>query len=249
MQLIGHRGARGEAPENTLSSFRHLHALGIQRVEFDLRLSKDKQIVIIHDDTLERTTNGTGLVSDFYEQELKQLDACAKFDASLASEGVPTLTEVLAVFDHLQHAQLEVKPLDARDHETMCKLISETLKQFKLEHVCVITSSDIAFLESCKKFCPHLKRGYIYFEPEYNAFEVCEQHACSLLALYWKFCSKEVVEKVHAREMEISVWTVNETTDFKSLVNMGVDSIITDFPAKMLPLIQSPEFPRAELKQ
>lgn len=238
MQLIGHRGARGEAPENTLSSFRHLHALGIQRVEFDLRLSKDKQIVIIHDDTLERTTNGTGLVSDFSAQELKQLDARKSFDETLSSEGVPTLAEVLAVFDNLQHAQLEVKPLDARDHEIMCTLISETLKQFKLESVCVITSSDIAFLGSVKKFCPHLKRGYIYFEPEYNAFEVCEQNACSLLALYWKFCSKEVVEKVHTKGMEVSVWTVNETSDFEALVSMGVDSIITDFPAKMLPLIQ-----------
>jgi glycerophosphoryl diester phosphodiesterase len=245
VKIIGHRGAKQEAPENTLLSFNHLKSLGIQSVEFDLRLSADNEIVIIHDDTLERTTNSEGLVRDKTAAELKALDASSYFsdDASKALskrwavDGVPTLKEVLKVFDKLEHAQLEVKPSEKADHEQICQKILECVNELGVQDKCVITSSDYDFLESCKIYAPNMKRGFVYLDIKYQPIETALALSCDLLAIYWKFCSQELIDQAHNKGLKISAWTVNEQEAFTNLKNWGIDSIITDYPSELMHLV------------
>jgi len=240
MILIGHRGAKNEAPENTLMGFKHLKNLGIQNVEFDLHLSADQELVIIHDKTLERTTNGTGLVRTKTAKELKLLDACSYFSKNITAEGVPTLKEVLSVFDQLEHAQLEVKPPRFEDHQIICNKIKQTLDELNLLQQCVVTSFDYSFLESCKHYQPELKRGFLCEKKGAALMDPVEatlKLECQLLAIDWQLCTEEMIQRAHKNHLQISVWTVDDEKVFKQLMAWGIDSIITNCPSKFIPLI------------
>jgi glycerophosphoryl diester phosphodiesterase len=237
MFLIGHRGAKAEAPENTLYGFQHLRNLGINHVEFDLRLSADQELMIIHDDTLERTTDGAGNIIDFSARQLKNLNACKHFDASLPCEGVPTLDDVFSLWPKLQHAQLEVKPPRPEDHKIICEKIRACCEKYKLKDKCVVTSSDHAFLETCKSELSDFKRGLVYLDVETKPIESALKLGCAYLCIYWKFCYLELIQQAQSEGLHVSAWTVNETTIFKKLQDYGINSIISDYPTQMSALI------------
>lgn len=234
MFLIGHRGARKEAPENTIMGFEHLRDLGINSAEFDLHLSKDKKIVIIHDETLDRTTKGKGKVCNYTAEELKAFD-------------VPELKEVLSVFKHIDHVQLEVKSPKKKNYKIICELIASTLKELKLEKSCVITSFDIDFLKSAEKHASHLRRGLIYQKGRIpralsensvkTLLEITKKLNVQLLAINHKNCTRFLIEQAKANNLEISSWTVNTKADFLRLKKWGIDSIITDRPSKLKQLL------------
>lgn len=229
MILIGHRGAKNEAPENTLAGFIHLKNLGIQNVEFDIRVSADQQLVIIHDETLDRTTHAKGLVRNKSAAELKLLN-------------VPNLKETLQVFDKLQHAQLEVKPPHTEDHQLICEGIDKVVHELGLQDKCVITSFDYTFLQSCLKFVPHLSRGFLCEESgaeKFDPIKVALQLECCLLALEWTLCNEEFIQRAHQASLAISAWTVDDVQKFKQLMNWGIDSIITNYPSQFLDLVNS----------
>jgi len=239
--LIGHRGARYEAPENTLAGFKHLLALGIQQIEFDLRLSADNELVVIHDETLDRTTNANGLVREQSSQNLKQLDACSHFfcDSTINKgnqtiEGVPSLKEVLELFNNLQHAQLEVKPPKREDHSIICERIDKALNTPTLRKVCHITSSDIDFLMSCQQQLPDIKRGYVSLNHIQNPINLCTQLDYHLLAIKWQICSESLIQQAKQNNLITSAWTVNDANAFTELQNWGIDSIITDYPSQFI---------------
>lgn len=239
MHLIGHRGAREEAPENTLYGFEHLRKLNIHRVEFDVRLNKDKELVVIHDESLDRTTDTQGLIKDFTTQELKAVNACAQFSQSVAAEGVPSLREVLQQWPDLLHAQIEVKPPEIEDHQIICEQIQSLLFELGLQKQCMITSSDIAFLESCKTFASDITRGYIYYDLEKKPIETCLETEAGLLAIHWKLCYQELIEQAHEAGLEVSAWTVNKEKAFLRLKSWGIDSIISDYPSTLAHLVDA----------
>ena len=110
IDLYGHRGAQNEAPESTLSGFRHAIAIGLTAVEFDVQRTADRQLVVIHDATLDRTTNGHGPVADLTLADLQRLDARAQFPDWPEPVTVPTLAEVLHVVSGMEHLLVEIKP-------------------------------------------------------------------------------------------------------------------------------------------
>lgn len=231
MLLIGHRGARNEAPENTLEGFKHIRNLGINSMEFDLRLSKDHKIVIIHDETLDRTTNTKGKVYDFTAEELKAF-------------AVPELKEALSLFEHIEHAQLEVKSPKTEHHEIICKGISDCLKELNCELNCVITSFDTNFLTSAEKYAGHIRRGLIYQKgripkalsekSSHALIDLVKELKAELLAINYRNCTKFLIDLAKKNNIETSTWTVNEDADFKRLKDLGIDSIITDCPSRFL---------------
>ncbi len=231
MLLVGHRGARNEAPENTLEGFEHIKKLGMHSMEFDLRLSKDHKIVIIHDETLDRTTNKKGKVYDFTAEELKAF-------------AVPELKEVLGLFDHIEHAQLEVKSPKKEHHEIICKGIAACLKELNCEKNCVITSFDTDFLKSTENFVPHLRHGLIYqkgrvpralSEKSANSLiDLAKELNAGLLAINYRNCTQFLIGLAKKNNIETSTWTVNEEANFLRLKEWGIDSIITDCPSRFL---------------
>ena len=115
MRIIGHRGARREAPENTLAGFRHLRSLGIDHVELDVRLSADHQLVVLHDTTVNRTTNGKGAAREMTATALGALNAAASFPGWQEATPIPLLRDVLTEWPELESIQLEVKTTHVPD--------------------------------------------------------------------------------------------------------------------------------------
>ncbi|MDP1539314.1 MAG: glycerophosphodiester phosphodiesterase family protein [Moraxellaceae bacterium] len=235
-RLIGHRGARGEAPENTLAGFHHLINLGIRAVEFDIRVSADQELIVIHDDRLERTTNGVGLVREYTHAELSQLDACRpQWPYWPNAEGVPTLAQVLALLTDFEHIELEVKPCNDEDQAVIVQKLPALWQQFNLSGRTRTTSFDLRYLSAIAKHAPELTRGFL-FEHDFagNPIAMAQALGCSSLGPHQARCEPELIQQAHDAGLIISTWTVNDAERAQELVTMGVDGIITDVPTQAL---------------
>lgn len=233
MLIIGHRGARGEAPENTLSGFNYLKSLGVLALELDIHVCKDQQLVVIHDDSLERTTTGVGLVKDHSSTDLAALNACIHFKDWPYKDGVPLLQEVLALVSDFSHLQLEVKVKDAQDYVIVGRELAKLWPQFG--HRMVTTSFNINYLAYMQENYPHISRGLLV-ESDFtgNIIATAQQLDCQLIAPHHSLLNKTLVDAAHQQQLIVSTWTVNETQRMQDLSAMGVDSLITDYPSLAL---------------
>jgi len=230
MIVYGHRGAKGEAPENSLAGFRHAFRHGIRNFELDLVLSKDGKPVIIHDLTVDRTTGKTGEVHNFTAAELADMDARHNTTAWPSKAGVPSLETLLDEFPDIEHLQLEVKTDERKRLNVLCNRIIEVIQHRDLYSQAVVTSSDTKFLREVKRRDRNVKIGLVTNKKFPQPVNVAARLHCDFLCLGWKICNRGLVEDAHRRGMKVSTWTVNRIHDMLYLEDMGVDSIITDFP-------------------
>ena len=239
MLVYGHRGAGGEAPENTIAGCRHAIERGTRYLELDMRLSKDDQIVMIHDESVDRTADDKGKVNSYTVAELKGMDARQSGAPWPDKEGVGivTLDEMLDATQEIKGYQLEVKTGSTEQMERIAELLAEKFPSEASVEKVVITSSSLTLLQRLMTLAPHIPRGYISITP--NPFPVLDRFKCSLLAMNWSVCN--IINLGHARRkgLHISVWTVNDASVIKNLHRSKVDSVITDFPSMALPLIAS----------
>lgn len=236
MKIIGHRGARREAPENTLAGFRHLHALGVRAVEFDIQVSADGKLVIIHDPALERTTSGQGAVGEYLATELAALDACHQaFPDWPVSEGVPRLEEVLALLGDFDHLELEVKARTPADEAAVIARLPALWERFGLAGRARTTSFNPRYLMGIREVAPHITRGFLY-EEDFIGDPLAAAMAlgCTSLGPHQARCTAELVAAAHATGLIVSTWTVNTRERALELAAMGVDGIITDVPTQAL---------------
>ncbi len=235
MRLIGHRGARGEAPENTEVGFSYLRSLGINSVELDIQLSKDDELMVIHDASLNRTCNGAGNVRQWLAADLAQLNATQSFPGWSKASGVPRFADVLAHWPELEHIQIEVKSTDT---ESLKKVVNglRTILQPYQNHPgeFVITSSDVMLLKLAKQHLPQINRGYVAQQFCRDPIAVCDFYQCSHLILNQHRCSYKTLTDAQLMGLHVSCWTVNDIRRAKELRLWGVDSLITDVPQKML---------------
>lgn len=236
MKLIGHRGARREAPENTLAGFRHLRGLGVRAVEFDIQVSADGKLVIIHDPDLERTTSGKGSVSEYLATELAELDAChVAFPAWPVSEGVPRLEEVLALLPDFDHLELEVKARTPEDEAAVIARLPALWERHGLAGRARTTSFNPRYLMGIRDAAPHITRGFL-FEEDFAGDPVATALAlgCSSLGPHQARVTAELVRAAHDAGLIVSTWTVNTRERALALAALGVDGIITDVPTQAL---------------
>lgn len=227
--IYGHRGAKGEAPENTLASFEQCLQHGVRRCELDLHLSRDGELMVIHDPTLKRTTGRRGKVAQHDAEEL------VKYDARQGGPGwktpcpIPRLSELFEKCD-FEHWQLEVKSA-SRDRAARTVLAIKALaERYQLKERITVTSSSREVLRALNRLAPEISRGLV---AEYNwldPLKVARQYGCDLLALKWTLCTPERLEKAKKQGLHVSVWTVNEPALMRRLADFGVDSLITDYP-------------------
>lgn len=234
MILIGHRGARKEAPENTQAGFNHLRQLGINHVELDVRLSKDQQLVVLHDSTVNRTTNAKGKVLDFDAAELQNIDATVPIPNWPEPSGIPLLEHVITEWPQLKSIQLEVKTADKPVLETIAHGLTRLIAQFDLFNKAVVTSSDQNLLSIMHRIAPHVRRGFVAERFTREPLEVCLNHHCSHLVLNHHRCTPGMIHSAHDQGLEISTWTVNDVNTARRLQQWSVDSIITDVPSLLL---------------
>lgn len=230
MIIYGHRGARGEAPENTLAGFETAYRHGIRHFELDVQLSADGVPVVIHDITVDRTTDQQGKVASFTAAQLAAMDARGNTAPWPDSTGVPPLEQVLDTCPEVLHYQLEVKP-DARTRlNILCNRLTELIQRRQLFDTVVVTSSDAWFLQQIKRRNRKIHTGYVAGRRFPRPVATARRLHCSYLIPSWRICSPELVRQAQRLDMQVSVWTVNRIHDMLAMEEMGVNSIITDYP-------------------
>lgn len=227
--IYGHRGAKGEAPENTLASFQQCLAHGVTRCELDLHLSRDGQLMVIHDPTLKRTTGRRGKVVEHDAADLVGYDARHGGPGWKTPCPIPTLEQLFEQCP-FEHWQLEVKSASRVRAARTVLAIQALAERFGIKDKVTVTSSSREVLRALKRLTPELSRGLV---AEYNwldPLKVAAHYECHMLALNWTLCTPERLLKAQKAGLHVSVWTVNEPALMRRLADFGVNSIITDFP-------------------
>lgn len=230
MLIYGHRGARGEAPENTLPSFDKALQAGVTRVELDLHLSADQQLMVIHDPTLQRTTGIRGKVARHTAEQLTRLDARHGLAGWEAPCPIPTLEQLFEQFPQFEHYQLEVKSGSRAQARPVLDAIMRLVERYRLQDKVVITSASRHLLRYARdSHCP-LPTGLVEEHGILDPVKSALRYQCRFLALSWKLCTPARVAQAQRHGLHVSVWTVNEPELMLKLREMGVDSLITDVP-------------------
>lgn len=236
MRLIGHRGARGEAPENTLSGFRYLRQLGVRAVELDIQVSADGELVIIHDNALERTTLSSGDVSRTDSATLARVNATQRaFPDWPEVEGVPTLREVMTLLHDFEHIQFEVKAASETDCQTVARQFSLLWREFGFGDRAFTTSFNPRYLQLVRETDPEVPRGFL-FEKDFagNPVEDALALGCRALGPHQARCDKALVTAAREASLLLTTWTVNDIARMHELAKLGVNGVITDVPARAL---------------
>lgn len=232
--LIGHRGARGEAPENTLASFIHAYELGIRDFELDIRLSKDGVLMVNHDITTLRTTGTDGNIEALNSIELMQLDARKNTSGWPTLCPIPTLEQVLNACPNVQSWQFEVKTTSVKTLKDIAKALNSLIVKRNLIDVATVTSLDKRMVRIMQATNPNIKRGYVCEKLSKNPIETALKYQCSHLCLNYKIASEALVAQAKAYGLHVSCWTVNDLKSADALIKSGVDSLIVDYPSAFM---------------
>jgi glycerophosphoryl diester phosphodiesterase len=219
MILIGHRGAKAHAPENTILGFKNGAKLGANAIEFDVRFTKDKVPVVIHDATVDRTTNGKGKVASFDLNELRKLDAGK-------GEKIPTLKEAL-----LFCKKQKVTPLIELKEKKHTKIIADTIKKTKTKPI--VLSFYPEALKQFKTHAPNIETAFLFSNKIKNVAGFMKLG--KVLKASWLFGRKDTVDKklietAHKWKFKIAVWVCNTKKEISEFRKLGVDGIASDKP-------------------
>ncbi|MDF1653633.1 MAG: glycerophosphodiester phosphodiesterase family protein [Coxiellaceae bacterium] len=227
---LAHRGASALAPENTLAALRLAAELGASWVEFDVTLTADDEVVVIHDDTVNRTTDGRGKVRRLTLRQIQKLDAGSWFAPVFAGECVPTLAQWLQLAAELKlNLNIECK-CASRDAQTLVAAVKQLIHQYPLAKDCSIlmSSGQAVCVEQCQQQLPHLPRALIVDRYSANVAQQAEQYECVSVNIDQRLVKAGDVKAIHQAGLAVLVWTVNNAERIKSLYTMGVDGIFSD---------------------
>lgn len=233
-RLIGHRGAKESAPENTLASIREAARQGARWVELDVMLSRDQRPVIIHDDTLDRTTSGTGPVPLRDVADLRALDAGTWFDAKFAGEPLPTLEEAVALIDELGLGlNLEIKPYPGQEVATATVALETLRPLWPAGRPLLISSFEIPCLEVAQSLWPEIPRGYLIWEEPEDWAAIADRVGAATINVNHEWQTPETIAAYRATGRAVLAYTVNESERAKTLFDWGVAAIFTDAPGRL----------------
>lgn len=233
--IIGHRGAAALAPENTLAGLRAAARHGARMVEVDVKLTADDVPVLLHDDTVDRTTDGTGPAATMRLCNLRKLDAGRWFDPAFAGERVPTLAECLALAVELDLAlNLEIKPCPGREVETAERALDEARRLWPADRPPpLISSFAVACLHVARDIVPDWPRGYLIWERPDDWAEIADAVDAATLNVHHPFETPESLAAYRATGRPVVAYTVNDPARADALLAQGVAAIITDCPDRV----------------
>jgi len=225
MWKIGHRGACGHGPENTLTSMKKALTLGVHGFEFDIQMSKDGEPVVIHDETVDRTTNGSGLVSGYTFRELQLLNV-------KGNERIPTLRNVLDLVDKRCRLFIELKA------ENATKPVADILRHYvshfgwSYEQLFVV-SFDHLQLADIHNLNPELHTGANIEGIPVSLAAIAEEAGAWSINPYIGCINQKLVDDAHRRKLKVITWTANEPLHIAKAKSLGVDGIISDYPDRL----------------
>ncbi|HKV43952.1 MAG TPA: glycerophosphodiester phosphodiesterase family protein [bacterium] len=224
---VAHRGASKHAPENTLTAFRLALDLGARALECDARRTRDGALVTIHDQLVDRTTDGQGPVESFTLDEIRRLDAGRWFGPQFAGERIPPLEEVLQLARDRAVVMLEIKN-DPTPHEGIEQQIVDLVHRVGMERDVLAMSFDHRCIRAIRALAPRLPTGIIYTARLADAPAAARAAGADALCPNWRHVSKRDVDEAHAAGLRISVWTVDEEEAFRRCVAFGADGVTSN---------------------
>lgn len=253
--VIAHQGGEGIRPSSTMAAYQHAVDLGADVLEGDIHITSDGHLVLIHDEEVDRTTDGTGLVTDLTLDEIKALDAGYYWTGDegetypYRGQGlqIVTLEELFQTFD--MPYIIEIKASAIPTEQPICDLIRE----YNMENKVMVASFYDDKLENFRTICPEITtsaaRGEVttffamttfflapLYTPTATAMHVPEYQEVSGINLH--ILTPRFVRAAHARGMEVHPWTINEVEDMQRMIDLGVDGIMTDYPDRLIDLLE-----------
>ncbi|WP_391207220.1 glycerophosphodiester phosphodiesterase [Psychrobacillus sp. L4] len=233
MKIYAHRGSAGTHPENTIASFKATAKFPVHGVEFDVHMTKDGELVVIHDESIDRTSNGHGYVKDKTLAELKGYDFGGWFSTKYKGEKIPTLREVLYVFkDTRHHLNIELKS-DVFPYVGMEDKVLQMLKEYRLESRVVISSFNHEMVKNFKMLAPQIETAILFMEVMIKPDEYASIVGADALHAFFPTAFRAMGKEAIASGRQFRVFTVNDEIYADKLQEIGVDAIFTDFPEKM----------------
>jgi glycerophosphoryl diester phosphodiesterase len=229
---IGHRGAAAYAPENTLASFHRAVELGADGIEFDLHRTRDGRFVVIHDDTVDRTTNGHGKVDPLSFAELRRLDAGSWKGREFAGERIPTFEEVIEAVPERVVLFAELKAGSAKSPGIEAAL-ARFIRERNVTDRVRVSSFDHRALASLRPLLPELQTGALFTCLPVDLVGLARNARAQAVHPSFHYLTREAVEEAHRAGLAVYAWTANDPDDIDAVRAMGVDGIFSDHPDRL----------------
>ncbi|WOI42274.1 glycerophosphodiester phosphodiesterase [Bacillus altitudinis] len=231
MYIIAHRGSSSAAPENTIAAFDVAVEQGADYIELDVQMTMDQHVVVIHDDTVDRTTNGNGLVKSYTLDQLKKLDAGSWFEQQYTNERIPTLQEILERYSQRIGILIEIK--HPKRQIGIEKAVARIINRFSYSRHIIIQSFDVHALQRIKAFAPSLRTALI-IKPDafkltkrklttYSSFANCLNMKKTMINRWW-------IDRIHTFGMDVFIWTVKDQKTADRIKKHPIDGVVTDNP-------------------
>jgi glycerophosphoryl diester phosphodiesterase len=230
--IVGHRGAMGYAPENTFASYERAVELGVDAVECDVHLSADEVPVVIHDHTLDRTTDGEGPVQARTLAQLKELDAGAWRGAEFAGQRLPTLDELLGWCASRVPLSIELKN-GPTFYEGLAERVVELVRKHGMLERANVISFDHQAVRRVKELEPRLAAGILFAARLVDAAAAARAAGAETVMPAYYFATADVIAQAHAAGLTVSVWTVDDPATARALARRGVDAIASNYPDRI----------------
>ena len=228
---FAHRGASGDYPENTLLAFEEGIKCGASGIELDVHKTKDNKIVVIHDEDIERTFKGKGLVKDFTLNELKEFNTRKELFKNFKTSKIPTLEEVLNLIKNSNVIlNIELKT-DEIHYEGIEEDVINLITKYKMNNKVIISSFNPKSIKICKEINEEIKTGLLYYKPMEDVIEFAKSLKADAIHPDLRLVSKELIDETHKNNLEVNVYTVDAPIYMRKLIEAKADGIFTNYPA------------------
>ncbi|WP_319370766.1 glycerophosphodiester phosphodiesterase [uncultured Ilyobacter sp.] len=234
MEIFGHRGASGYAPQNTMSAMRVALEQGTDGIELDVQLTKDNEVVVCHDWSIDNVSNGKGRVSDFTLNEIKKFDFGSYFSREFQGEKIPTLGEILDFLPKEMTLNIELK-IKAENRGLLPEKVAELLMSHNRIENTIVSSFNHPCLKKIKNLIPKVKVAILYEGYLLNPGKYMVDLGMDIYSFHLNldYINEKIIEDLHKHKKKVYIWTSNDTETTKKIFNMGADGVMTNFPIDM----------------
>lgn len=253
--VIAHRGWSGSYPENTLIGMREAIKLGCEMIEFDVAMTKDRKLIIIHDNILSRTTNGCGQVQEWDYRDLRELDAGSWFHPKYAGTKLPSLDELLLISrDSGIHLNIEIKKEcweDQLQSDGVERQIIAAIRKYDVADRVLISSFRWTFIERFRQLDPEIRTALLHYKdvgrlsPSY----LKERYGISAFNPHAADLTQKFVDKCHEADLKVYPFTINSYVDMEKYLDMGVDGMFTNHPNRLFAFLQHHKNRHSQLRE
>jgi glycerophosphoryl diester phosphodiesterase len=237
--LFGHRGAAYEAPENTLTGFSYAWKIGVRSFELDVRLSADRQLVILHDESLQRTTGVAKNVGELTAAQLAELNATGLFPGWHEKATIPLLVDVLNTYaQEAQAWEIEIKSTSPENLEFLCPNLVKQIESFQIDNRVVVTSFDPVALDIMRRIAPNLRRALISHFDRPEHLEMAIRLGCYRVCIPLHYSNKATVQAAHAAGLMVTGWQGDSIQMLETLLDWEVDAITSNRPSLALDFLR-----------